>query len=114
MLSAAVEEFVVPFLTATGKTMGGGVVRGMLVTPAQVLGGVGLCPRPLPMGCRDSCWNWLKGEWRSRSLSLRKIWSKFRTRVPVAASSRTMGVPSMIETRRVVDSSRRTSSRKGA
>lgn len=45
--AAAVEE---PFLTATGKTIGGGVVRGILVTPAQVLGGVGLWPRPFPMG----------------------------------------------------------------
>lgn len=56
----------VPFLRVTGKTMGGGVVRGMLVTPAQVFGGVGLWPRPLPMACSwdggspwDSCWNWL-------------------------------------------------------
>lgn len=48
------------------------------------------------------------------SLSLRKIWSKFRTRVPVAASSRTIGVPSMMDTRRVVESSLRISSRKGA
>lgn len=51
----------------------------------------------------------------STSLSGRKSDSlRFRTLTPVATSSRTVGKPSTTVIRRLVDSSRRISSRKGA
>lgn len=86
---------VLAFLMASGIVVLGGVP--MDVTPAQVDGGAGLVLVN-----------------RFSNLLTLNISLKFIMRTPVDESSRTMGGPSRMVTRRVIDSSRRTSSRNGA
>jgi hypothetical protein len=89
-----VSILTVPFFTVTGEAMGGG--RGAMdVTPAHVDGGVGEETK------------------RSTSFSARNMLSKCKIWRPVAASSRTVGVPSIIVIRQR-SSCVTTSSRKGA
>jgi len=88
-----VDFLVVPFLTVTGEATGGG--GAMDVTPAQVDGGVGEEAK------------------RSTSFSARNMLLKFKIWRPVAASSRTVGGPSIIVIRQR-SSCVTTSSRKGA
>lgn len=91
---------IVPFVPFFVDAISIGVAGGdaIDVTPAQVDGGVGL-------GLFGSL---------STSFSHLKMSLRFMTRTPVLYSSRTIGGPSRIVTRRVIDSSRRTSSKKGA
>ena len=95
---AALFAAAAAFLTATGKTRGGGVVSGMLAAPAQEVGaaGIGLAaplvcfPFVIALtGIGSCCINVVDG-FLSISFSLRKMWSKCIISAPVFDSSRTI------------------------
>lgn len=103
MIVAAPAAFVAAaaaFLTATGKTMGGGVVSGVLAAPAHVVGadGIGLTAPlvffPFVAGLIGRAWPSFGMDvvdgFLSMSFSLRKMWSKCIISAPVFESSRTI------------------------